>query len=568
MSAARRLLLLGLAVFPAGLASQIPITLGRVATGRLTLADPMFSDSSHYKLYAFVGGRGDTVTAELTSDDFDANLLLADASGNVLRKDDDGGSNCNARLTYVLPVAANYRLYANSSARAELGEYRLSIARGTRPAVPDSSCRGFGRVAGMIQVGQTVTGRLADNDPMFTSDSTYFNRWILPVLLNQTFTVDLTADDFDAFLLLTRGRGDKLVDNDDGGGGCNSRLVYTATDDHPLRVVVSTVGAKRATGRYTLRVSDGALPIEAKGNCRFSRGGAVAGGGGGGGGAGGPPVQRRGTDDHAIAVGQSVTGQLTTGDELFTDTTYIQRWSLTTTPGQEVTIDLASDEFEPFLMIEGPGLTEFVGDEHGGPGCAARISRSFPQAGPYTIEVNTTTHPVRQTGHFVLSITQGHKPEVNDACTPPQSGRGLQVSEGPLVRARDAQPSGAAHSIDVGQNMQGQLTRNDVLLKSDSTYAQAWTIHGRQGQSVTIDLESDAFDAYLFVRGPGITGGRDYQDDDSGGNCNARLTVTFPETGDYELVVNTQGKYATGAFSISVTSGSKPKSLARCSRGG
>jgi len=263
-----------------------------------------------------------------------------------------------------------------------------------------------------------------------------------------------------------------------------------------------------------------------------------------------------------------VTGQLTTGDELFTDTTYIQRWSLTTTPGQEVTIDLASDEFEPFLMIEGPGLTEFVGDEHGGPGCAARISRSFPQAGPYTIEVNTTTHPVRQTGHFVLSITQGHKPEVNDACTQPQSGRGLQVSEGPLVRARDAQPSGAAHSIDVGQNMQGQLTRNDVLLKSDSTYAQAWTIHGRQGQTVTIDLESDAFDAYLFVRGPGISGGRDYQDDDSGGNCNARLTVTFPETGDYELVVNTQGKYATGAFSISVTSGSKPKSLARCSRGG
>src|SRR5207245_5344548 len=195
-----------------------------------------------------------------------------------------------------------------------------------RPPGPDSPCRGFAPGTGIIQVGRTVTRRLADNDPMVTSDSTYFNRWILPVLLNQTFTVDLTADDFDAFLLLTRGRGDKLVDNDDGGGGCNSRLVYTATDDHPLRVVVSTVGAKRATGRYTLRVADGALPIEAKGNCRFSRGGAVAGGGGGGGGAGGPPVQRRGTDDHAIAAGQRVTGQLTTGDDRFTDTTYNQRW--------------------------------------------------------------------------------------------------------------------------------------------------------------------------------------------------------------------------------------------------
>lgn len=564
MSIARRFLLLGLAVFPAGLAAQLPITFGRTVIARLTTTDPMFSDSSHYKMYAFVGARGDTVTADLTSDDFDANLLLSDASGNVLRKDDDGGGNCNSRLQYVLPASANYRLYANSSARSELGEYRLSIIRGTRPAVTDSSCRGFGRVAGMVQVGQTLTGRLADNDPMFTSDSTYFNRWILPVLPNQTFTVDLMSDDFDAFLILTRGRGDKLVDNDDGGGGCNSRIVYTATDDHPLRAVVSSVGAKRATGRYTLRVSEGELPVEAKGNCRFSRAAAPVAAGA----AEVAPTTRRGTDEHTIAVGQSATGQLTTADELFSDTTYIQRWSFTTTPGQEVTIDLASDEFEPFLMIEGPGLTEFVGDEHGGPGCAARISRTFPQTGPYTIEVNTTTHPIRQTGHFVLSLTQGHKPQVNDACTPPQSGGGLRVSEGPLVRARDAEPSGDTHSIDVGQSMQGQLTRNDVLLKSDSTYAQAWTIHGRQGQTVTTDLESDAFDAYLFVRGPGITGGRDYQDDDSGGNCNARLTVTFPQTGDYELVVNTQGKYATGAFTLSVTSGSKPKSLARCSRSG
>jgi serine protease Do len=110
------------------------------------------------------------------------------------------------------------------------------------------------------------------------------------------------------------------------------------------------------------------------------------------------------------------------------------------------------------------------------------------------------------------------------------------------------------------------LSRNDVLLTSDSSYAQAWTIQGRAGTTVTIDLESDEFDAYLFLRGPGISGGRDFQDDDSGGNCNARLTAIFPQTGDYEVVVNTAGKYATGAFTLSITTGSKPKSVARCSR--
>jgi hypothetical protein len=91
-------------------------------------------------------------------------------------------------------------------------------------------------------------------------------------------------------------------------------------------------------------------------------------------------------------------------------------------------------------------------------------------------------------------------------------------------------------------------------------------IQGRAGQAITIDLESDDFDAYLFLRGPGITGGRDFQDDDSGGNCNSRLTTTFPQNGDYEIDVNTTGHYATGSFTLSVTTGSKPKSVARCNR--
>ena len=559
MSFPRRLAVLTLALLPLSLSAQVPITVGKTVSGRLVPSDPTFSDTSHYKMYAFVGNKGDTVTADLVSDDFDTNLILADASGNFLRKDDDGGGNCNAHFTYVLPATANYRLYANSSANDELGYYRLTLVKGSRPAATDSTCRGFGRVAGTIQIGQSVSGRLASGDLLLSSDTTFYQRWILPVQQNQTFTVDLISDEFDAYLRLARGHDEKLVDNDDGGGGCNARIVYTAPDDHPLRIIVNTTGRARATGRFTLRVAEGESPTEPKGNCRFSGGATAA--------AAAAPAAttHRGTEGRSIAVGQNVTGQLTTSDELFSDTTYIQRWAFTATPGQDVTIDLASDEFEPFLMVDGPGLTEFVGDEHGGPGCAARVSRTFPQAGPYTIEVNTTTHPVRQTGHFVLSITEGHKPEVNDNCSAPQSANGVQTTQGPLTRETTPE---ATHRITVGQSMQGTLSRSDVLLSHDSTYAQSWSIHGGAGQTVTVDLESDDFDAYLFVRGPGITGGRDFQDDDSGGNCNARLTVTFPQTGDYELVVNTQGKYATGGFSISVTNGAKPKSVARCSRGG
>jgi hypothetical protein len=548
----------------ASLSAQTPIRVGQTLTGRLVQTDQTFSDGSRYKLYAFVGNRGDTVAVDLSSDDFDANLLVADASGNALARNDDSGEKCNARLTFVPQATGNFRIYANSSAQAELGEYKLTLSRGRARAAADTVCRGFGRVAGLIEVGQTITGTLSNEDPEFPADSTYFERWILPVRANQAFTVDLTSDDFDAYLLLTRGRGDKIVENDDGGGACHARLVYTSQDDHPLRVVVNTASKpRRQTGRFTLKVTEGESTTETKGNCRFSSAAGAATGAPAGG-AAGLAASMGGTNQGgsvpAVRVGETVNGSLTSSDSLYPDGSYFKFYQFTAPAGQVVTIDLSSDDFDPVLIVRGDDLDQSIINDDGGPGCSARISRSFPSRGPYRILVNTTSDPEKQTGRFSLSITQGSKPVQetggNSDCQPPQRA----------TRSNAPAAGAGSHAIAIGETQQGSLSRSDVLLTSDSTYAQPWTIQGRAGTTITIDLESDAFDAYLFLRGPGISGGRDFQDDDSGGNCHARLTATFPQTGSYEIVVNTAGHYATGAFTLSVTSGSKPKSVARCNR--
>ena len=547
------------AAAPVALPSQArTLRVGQTVRDSLVKADAKFPDGSHYKLYGFLGTKGDTVNIDLTSDDFDANLVLADASGNRLALNDDGGENCNARLTFVPPSTGNYRVYANSSSQAELGDYRLSVAHGHAAAASDSVCRGFGRVAGMIDVGQTITGTLTSDDPQLSSDSTYFERWILPVKVNQAFTIDLISDDFDAYLLLTRSRGDKIVDNDDGGGGCNARVVYTATDRHPLRIVVNTASQpKRQTGRFTLRVTEGESTVDSKGNCRSNNVARTT-----------QTLQQQtstvtsqSTTQSAtiqtVRVGETVNGSLSSSDSLYPDNTYFKFYQFTPPPGgSPVTIDLSSDDFDPVLIIRGDDLDNSIINDDGGPGCAARVSRAFPSRGPYRVLVNTTSTPQRQTGRFSLSITPGSSPardDDNSACGQRAGAAGGGAGTG-------------EHSIAVGQTQQGQLSRNDVVLTSDSTYAQPWSIQGRAGQTITIDLESDAFDAYLFLRGPGISGGRDFQDDDSGGNCHARLTATFPQSGEYEIVVNTADHYATGAFTLSVTQGSKPKSVVRCSR--
>ena len=547
------------AAAPVALPSQArTLRVGQTVRDSLVKADAKFPDGSHYKLYGFLGTKGDTVNIDLTSDDFDANLVLADASGNRLALNDDGGENCNARLTFVPPSTGNYRVYANSSSQAELGDYRLSVAHGHAAAASDSVCRGFGRVAGMIDVGQTIAGTLTSDDPQLSSDSTYFERWILPVKVNQAFTIDLISDDFDAYLLLTRSRGDKIVDNDDGGGGCNARVVYTATDRRPLRIVVNTASQpKRQTGRFTLRVTEGESTVDSKGNCRLNNVARTT-----------QTLQQQtstvtsqSTTQSAtiqtVRVGETVNGSLSSSDSLYPDNTYFKFYQFTPPPGGgPVTIDLSSDDFDPVLIIRGDDLDNSIINDDGGPGCAARVSRAFPSRGPYRVLVNTTSTPQRQTGRFSLSITQGSSPardDDNSACGQRAGAGGGGAGTG-------------EHSIAVGQTQQGELSRNDVVLTSDSTYAQPWSIQGRAGQTITIDLESDAFDAYLFLRGPGISGGRDFQDDDSGGNCHARLTATFPQSGEYEIVVNTADHYATGAFTLSVTQGSKPKSVVRCSR--
>lgn len=120
-------------------------------------------------------------------------------------------------------------------------------------------------------------------------------------------------------------------------------------------------------------------------------------------------------------------------------------------------------------------------------------------------------------------------------------------------------------TIAVGDTVRDSLTRHDALLPAESTYAQQWRLAGTAGKTVTIDVASVAFDAYAFLLGPGFEAAPP-QDDDSGGRCNARLTVRLPRTGDYFIVVTSSGRFATGAFTLTVVAGSKPRSLSPCDR--
>ena len=93
---------------------------------------------------------------------------------------------------------------------------------------------------------------------------------------------------------------------------------------------------------------------------------------------------------------------------------------------------------------------------------------------------------------------------------------------------------------------------------------QAWAIELRAGQEVTAELNSSDFDAYLLVTGPGLES--ELSDDDGGGGCNARITFTAPEDGEYRAIVGTADASTTGEFVLRASGTPTASSLGPCSR--
>jgi hypothetical protein len=74
------------------------------------------------------------------------------------------------------------------------------------------------------------------------------------------------------------------------------------------------------------------------------------------------------------------------------------------------------------------------------------------------------------------------------------------------------------------------------------------------GQTVTVDMTSTAFNAYLFLLRP--DGQTDVeQDDDSGGGTNARITFTLDQSGTWYIIANSASLLGdeVGPYTIALT---------------
>ena len=106
----------------------------------------------------------------------------------------------------------------------------------------------------------------------------------------------------------------------------------------------------------------------------------------------------------------------------------------------------------------------------------------------------------------------------------------------------------AVGNASIGGIVRGDLQVGDCRLV-DGRLADRWTLTVPTDTTLQLDLASEAFDAYIYV--VDASGAVIYEDDDSGGNFNSRVTRNF-SAGTYSILATSFSSGEEGSYSITV----------------
>lgn len=107
-----------------------PLAFGASLTSELGKDDDTLGSGEYLERYSFTGRRGQPVTVDLSSDDFDTYLMIRTPSGEQIDIDDTGDS-LNSRFERVLEEDGLYTIVATSYAPAATGSFQLGLSEGT-----------------------------------------------------------------------------------------------------------------------------------------------------------------------------------------------------------------------------------------------------------------------------------------------------------------------------------------------------------------------------------------------------------------------------------------------------
>jgi hypothetical protein len=181
----------------------------------------------------------------------DPYLVVYDANGGELLRDDDGGEGLNAWAEFVAPAGGVYYIEARGFSEDAVGRYSLSLMAGE---VGDSA-DGAEYVQPGFEGRVSMIGAAGDVD------------WfVLEAIEGRTYRYYVDGWDdgtgnvlADPLLVLYDQQGQEIARDDDGGAGLNSYLTHIPVTGGPYFLAVSSYDGQ-STGRYSIRAVDTDVP--------------------------------------------------------------------------------------------------------------------------------------------------------------------------------------------------------------------------------------------------------------------------------------------------------------------
>lgn len=229
----------------------------RRTRGRLSAGDSRMDDGSLYDTYTVSLSRGQTVTVDMSSRDFDSYLLIGRATGggiDLLAEDDDSGSGVDARLVFTADRSGEFVIIANGLTASDRGTYdlRVDVSGG-------SSGGGIGgRTTGGLQIGGSHDGRLEPGSDERLGDGSLFDRVSFSGRRGQSVEISLNSEAFDPVLAVFFSGDDGLellTSDDDGGPGLNSRVRMELPYSGEYVLLVNAL-TERQSGAYTIDIRE------------------------------------------------------------------------------------------------------------------------------------------------------------------------------------------------------------------------------------------------------------------------------------------------------------------------
>ncbi len=377
-----------------------------------------------------------SLTLTVHSEEFDPRIRVMNESlgpFNTLMDDDSGARCSDARL--VLRTPGRYWVLVDDAGSTSLdGTYHLDVAEDPAEE-PPRSCEEFFRALDTSTTGaymprlvlrkSATAGRQAEIAQPLNLPSELLPgepqvvrlglRDVADDLNDSTrVIVDVTSSAFDAYLhIVDPVPGQPTLYDDDGGSGCNARVLLSREDVEPRSdTVLVIVESFRSTGRgpYVLTASAGVAPPVSDGLCADLP-------------AGFSGLDSLRTDGRDLVVGaEARVDALDSASTLLrSNEGYAEAWVLDLDEEDLVTVDLRSTEFDAFLYLSGPGLPALFDDDGGG-GCNARLTVKAPKRGRYRVVVSSV-HP-RETGRYTLQASRSAPPVAPGGCTSAGAGSG------------------------------------------------------------------------------------------------------------------------------------------------